>query len=461
LCVVQRNFGLSFDKVSRQWFIIIDSNLDSVSDFNLTYQGDTTNTQKDSSWLVLFQWTGSAYKVSYRLLDYIFESEKQTAFFVDYNNNNYDYTTDTVIKDSIEVLSVNTKPNDKSKGLGHDFRWQIDSSIIEADGYLNPKKVAVSFYQSNNDGQIDNPDAFVEIVNPYKVDAAGVRQNFVYFQYDADNVNYSLIADQTSITPYYDESFVGNPNEGQLFYFYSKDVVKQYSLGEFKADTRFFAKAGRNGIKFHYTHNTGEERRIDPSKTNIMDIYVLTQAYDTAFRQWLAAGIGTEPLVPTSQSLENSFSDVLEPIKSISDSLIYHSAKYKILFGNKADSKLQGTFKVVRNPARPTSDNDLKSRVLSAVNSYFSIDYFEFGETFYWSELSTYIMNLMSPDIVNIVIVPKDTDLPFGSLFEISCQPHEIFLSGATADDIEIIDSFTSAEINSVSSIINNTNASA
>lgn len=461
LCVVQRNFGLSFDKVSRQWFIIIDSNLDSVSDFNLTYQGDTTNTQKDSSWLVLFQWTGSAYKVSYRLLDYIFESEKQTAFFVDYNNNNYDYTTDTVIKDSIEVLSVNTKPNDKSKGLGHDFRWQIDNSIIEADGYLNPKKVAVSFYQSNNDGQIDNPDAFVEIVNPYKVDAAGVRQNFVYFQYDADNVNYSLIADQTSITPYYDESFVGNPNEGQLFYFYSKDVVKQYSLGEFKADTRFFAKAGRNGIKFHYTHNTGEERRIDPSKTNIMDIYVLTQAYDTAFRQWLAAGIGTEPLVPTSQSLENSFSDVLEPIKSISDSLIYHSAKYKILFGNKADSKLQGTFKVVRNPARPTSDNDLKSRVLSAVNSYFSIDYFEFGETFYWSELSTYIMNLMSPDIVNIVIVPKDTDLPFGSLFEISCQPHEIFLSGATADDIEIIDSFTSAEINSVSSIINNTNASA
>lgn len=461
LCVVQRNFGLSFDRVSRQWFIIIDSNLDAVSDFNLTYQGDTTNTQKDSSWLVLFQWTGSAYKVSYRLLDYIFESDKQTAFFVDYNNNNYDYTTDTVIKDSVEVLSVNTKPNDKSKGLGHDFRWQVDNSIIESDGYLNPKKVAISFYQSNNDGQIDNPDSFIEIVNPYKVDAAGVKQNFVYFQYDTDSVNYSLMTDQTLITPYYDESFVGNPNEGQLFYFYGKDVVKKYSLGEFTADTRYFAKTGRNGLKFHYTHNTGEERRLDPSKTNIMDIYVLTQAYDTAYRQWLAAGVGTEPFVPTSQGLENDFSDALEPIKSISDSLVYHSAKYKLLFGSKADNKLQGTFKVVRNPSRTTSDNDLKSRILSAINSYFSVDYFEFGETFYWSELSTYIMNLMSPDIVNVVIVPKDTDLPFGSLFEISCQPHEIFLSGATTDDIEIIDAFTAAEINSASAIINNTNESA
>ena len=460
LCVVQRNFGLSFDRATRQWFIIIDSNLDTVSDFSLTYQGDSTNTQKDSSWLILFQWTGSAYKVSYRLLEYIFESDKQTAFFVDYNNNNYDYTTDTVIKDSIEVLSINSVPNNKTKGLGRDYRWQIDNSIIEADGYLNPKKVAVSFFQAGTDGQIDNPDAFVEIVNPYKVDAAGVKQNFVYFEVSSDGVNYSLLEDQTLITPYYDESNVGNPYEGQLFYFYGKDVVKRFTLGEYRVDTKYFAKVGRGYLKFHYTHNTGEERRIDPSKTNIMDVYVLTQAYDSAYRQWLTAGVGSEPLVPTSQSLENDFADSLDAIKSISDSLVYHSAKYKLLFGTKADSKLQGTFKVVRNPLRTTSDNDLKSRILAAINSYFSIDYFEFGETFYWSELLAYIMNIMSPDIVNIVIVPKDASLPFGSLFEVSCQPHEIFLSCASANDIEIIDALTAAEINAASAIINNSNAS-
>lgn len=455
LCVVQRNFGLSFDRVSRQWFIIVDSNLDAVSPFSLTYQGDVSNTQKDSSWLILFQWTGSSYRVTYRMSEYIFESDKQTAFFVDYNNNNYDYITDTVIKDSIEVLGINSAPNNKSKGLGIDYRWQIDNTITEVDGYINPKKVAVSFYLSNENGQIDNPDAFDEIVNPDKVDAAGVKQNFVYFKISDDGVSYNLMTDQTLITPYYDESYVGNSEEDQLYYFYGKDVVKRYSLGQFVIEPLYFARTGRSNLKFHYIHNSGEERRIDPSKTNIIDVYVLTQAYDNAYKRWLAAGVGSQPLVPTSQSLENDFSSALEPIKSISDSLIYHSARYKLLFGPLADSKLQATIKVVRNPSRSTSDNDLKSRILSAINSYFSVDYFEFGETFYWSELSTYIMNIMTPDIVGIVIVPKDPTLPFGSLFEISCQPNEIFLSGATANEIEVIDAITTSEINATSSINN------
>ena len=67
----------------------------------------------------------------------------------------------------------------------------------------------------------------------------------------------------------------------------------------------------------------------------------------------------------------------------------------------------------------------------------------------------------MTPDIVNFVIVPKNSSLPFGSLFEIACQSNEILISGATAADIEIIDSVTAAQINSVAPIIVNTNASA
>ena len=34
-------------------------------------------------------------------------------------------------------------------------------------------------------------------------------------------------------------------------------------------------------------------------------------------------------------------------IKSLSDEIIYHPVKYKVLFGSKADTDLQGTFKVV------------------------------------------------------------------------------------------------------------------
>ena len=465
LCSVQRNFGLSFDTLTRQWFIVTESNLDAVSNFELTYQKDTSNSQKDSSWFILFQWTGLGYKVSYRLLEYIFESEKQTAFFIDYNNNNYDYITGTVIKDQIDVLSYNTLPTDSTNGLRADYRWQIDSPVVEIDGYVEPKKVVVSFYDSNNDGQIDNPDAFTEIVAPTSTNSVtGFYDKFVYFEISSDGNRYSLLSDQSLITAYPDETTVpGIPTDGQLFYFYDTDTIKKYdaSSGSMLLNTAYFAKSGRSKIKFHYMHNSGDERRIDPSKSNIIDIYVLTSDYDTSFRNFLQSGNTTAPLAPTSQSLENNFAAALEPIKSISDTMVFHSASYKVLFGTQATSNLQATFKAVRNSTRITSDNDLKTRILTAINNFFSIDNWTFGQSFNFTELSTYVLNQLTPDILNFIIVPKNPNLPFGSLFEIACQSNEILVSGATANDIEIIDAVTAAQLNSVSPVITNTNASA
>ena len=465
LCSVKQNFALSFDRLTRQWFIITNSNLDSKSSFDLTYQADTSNTQKDSSWMILFEWTGLAYRVSYRLLEYIFESEKQTAFFVDYSNNNYDYTTGSVIKDQIDVLGINKKPNNSSAGLGVDYRWQIDSAVIETDGYVEPKKVVVSFYDANNDGQIDNPDAFTEIVNPlYDDPQTTYLKNFIYFEISSDGNRYSLLADQSLITPYPSESDIpSTPVNGTLFYFYTANVVKSYDAtsGTYVLNTSYFAKLGRVGMKFHYAHNSGDERRIDPSKSNIIDIFVLTTAYDTAFRYYLQTGATTAPLAPTSQSLENNFAATLEPIKSISDTMVFHPASYKVLFGTQAVANLQATFKAVRNPTRITSDNDLITKILVAINSFFSVSNWDFGQSFNFTELSTYVLNQMTPDILNFIIVPKNPNIPFGSLFEITCQPNELLISGATANDIEIIDAVTAAQINSVSPVITNTNASA
>jgi hypothetical protein len=467
LCVVQRNFGLSFDRTSRQWFIVVDSNLDTISEFNLSYQADITNTQKDSSWLIRFQWTGLAYRVIYRYLEYIFESDKQTAFFVDYSNNNYDYTTDTLIKDQISVLGINTVPNTPSQGLKLDYRWQVDSTVVEVDGYVNPKKVVVSFYDANNDGQIDNPDAFDEIVAPNATDdgtLTGNLINFVYFEVSSDDLTYSLVdTSVTPITPYLDETVVDTNtlSAGDLVYFFTTNVVKMWTASNtYELKTNYFARQGRSNIKFHYTHNSGEERRIDPSKSNIIDIYVLTSSYDSAYRAYLTSQAGTAPLSPTSQSLENDFSSALDPIKSISDTLVFHPASYKVLFGTKASANLQGTFKAVRNQSRATSDNDLKTRILSSINNFFSLDKWEFGQSFNFTELATYVLNQLTPDIINFIIVPKNPDIPFGSLFEIACQTNEILINGATANDIEIIDAVTAAQINSVAPIITNTNAS-
>jgi hypothetical protein len=452
LCLNQRNFGLSFNKVSRVWNIVLDTNIDLVSPFSLALQGDKSNSSKDASWLVAFTWTGKNYKVRYRLTDYIFESEKQTGFFVDPNTINYDFTNDTVVKDQVNVLSINTLNNTPSQSLGKDYLWQVDGSVTEPDGYVEPKKVKVSFYDYNSSGQINNPDTFTEIVG------TGTT-NFVYFETLADGLRYKVVNTAT-ILPYQTESDVTAPVDGQLYYFYdpSLNVVKSYSTStvEFLYQPAYYAYPGRKGLKFQYQHNSGEDRRIDPSKSNLMDVYLLTSEYDSSYRSWLTDGVGNEPLAPTSQSLEQSFGGSLEDLKTISDEIIFQPVKYKVLFGARADINLQAVFKAVRNPSIPVSDNELKSSILDSINQFFALENWDFGQSFNFSELSTYVMNSLTPNIVNFIIVPRANN--FGSLYEISCLSNEIFINGATVSDIEIIDAITASQLRTTSIVTSSGN---
>jgi len=458
LSLTKGNFGLGLDQGKTEWYIITDSNIDLRSDFSLLNAKDSTNSNKDSSWMIAFEWTGKKYNVKYRVVDYLFESEKETAFYVDTSKINYDYINDSVIKDKITVLGINSDAT-ATTALRFDQEWQIDDTVLESDGYQNPKKVKVSFYDRDDDGLIDNPDSFNLIVNPNSINVqTGFKDKFVVFKKSTDGLRYSLI-DSTGFYFYPKESDVpaSLKEDGQFFYFYdpSVNVVKTWSssIGDFDLQTDYFARPGRSNLKFAYDHKAIETRRIDPSKTNLMDIYLLTKSYDTDFRNWLISDEGLEPLAPTSQSLEMLYGSTLTPIKAISDELVFHPVSYKILFGNRASPALQATFKAVRNSSRPTSDNDLKARILDAISNFFAIENWEFGQSFYFTELSTYVMNIMSPDITNFVIVPKQNS-NFGSLFEIKCQGNEVFISSASATDIEIIDSLTATEIKSIGNIV-------
>ena len=53
-----------------------------------------------------------------------------------------------------------------------------------------------------------------------------------------------------------------------------------------------------------------------------------------------------------------------------------------------------------------------------------------------------------------MIIVPRQESQVFGSLFEIQSRADEIFVSGATVDDIEIVTSINAAEIGAVSGTI-------
>jgi hypothetical protein len=447
ICMTSRNFGLTIDAYTREWGIILNSNLDITNPYSLSNQNNIEDQGLDASWLVAFVWTGKAYKVKYRILNYIFESDKETAFFNDPSSVNYDFTTNSVIKDKITVLSINATTATSTVGLGYDHIWQIDSPVIESDGYIEPKKVKVSFYDQTNTGQLLDPNSFNEIA----------ESQFVYFKQVNSSTRYSLTNDD--IIPHRFESNVlsSEKTDGQLFYFYapSLNVVKYWSntTASFVYTNQYYGRVGRSDIKFHYEHNSGEERRIDPSKSNIIDIYVLTTTYDNDIRSWLLGNLPTKPMAPTSQSLSQNYLAALTPIKAISDEIIFHPVNYKILFGSTADINLQAKFKAVKNSNKITTDNDLKTRILSAINAFFALENWEFGQSFHFGELSTYVTNLLTPDITNFVIVPVSNN-SFGSLYEVTCLSNELFVSGAQITDIEIIDAITASQLKSSSSII-------
>jgi hypothetical protein len=187
-------------------------------------------------------------------------------------------------------------------------------------------------------------------------------------------------------------------------------------------------------------------------------VYMLTRSYDTDYRQYLGGGTTTEPVPLTSDGLRTTFGAGLSAIKSISDDIVYHPARYKVLFGSKADNKLQATFKIVKNPNRTVNDNDIKVRVIAAINTFFDINNWDFGDRFYMSELTTYILNSLSPDLSNIVIVPKQAGQVFGSLFEIQSRADEILVNGATVDDVMVVTAITASEIGAtIDSIVTTT----
>ena len=118
-----------------------------------------------------------------------------------------------------------------------------------------------------------------------------------------------------------------------------------------------------------------------------------------------------------------------------------------MLFGKNADTSLQATFKVIKNDGIVITDSDVKLSIIQAINEYFAIDNWTFGDTFFYTELATYIHNALAPKISSIVIVPNKQENAFGSLFQVESNSDEIFISGATVDNVEVIDAVTASRL--------------
>ena len=458
------NFGLRYDVAVSDWKIILPNDVSSSETFDLSNSGNTSGQSLDSSWLIRFETVGQTYTVYYRNLNYVFESVLETDFYFDEAVKIFDATTGTTVYDQIKILKTNSNPDD-SNPLALDYTWYIFKGIFESDGYENSNKILITFPDSDNDGVPDNPELFELIVAP----EISTNSKYVFFRGEPgyDNFIVQTPVDNNTVLSNYetlqnaqiDATLYRN---GQLFYFPSTDEFYQLSIvgGSSYILNQVFnytAKIGRQDLYFQYRHNSPNYRRIDPSPNNIVDLYVLTKQYATDYTAWIRDTSNTvfKPVQPTNEELSLSYSS-LENFKSISDTIIYNPAEFKPIFGAKADPSLRATFKVIKNPNIVISDYDIQTSVISAINDFFAVDNWDFGETFYFSELAAYLHTTLAPNVASVLIVPASSSSPFGSLMQINADVNEIVVSAATVDDVQIISAITAAQLNVRSLAIQN-----
>lgn len=445
-----KTFGLRYDIPSMSWQIVESQNLGSGA-FSLTNAGSTAGTGLDNSWFISLSFTNGEYTAISRGLNYYFQSERETRFYFDPDVRVYDSRTATTLVDSIRVLRTNTEP-DSSNPLFYSQAYRIWQRAVGPDGIDDNRKIKITFPDDNLDEVPDDPDLFVELVAP----SVNVENKYVYFIESTNQYNFLQYdpVDQTEIVSSYatEQDILTNISlyaVGTIFYATDDNVFYQSQGTTLTVVTNYVARIGRQDLQFQYKHNAPNNRRIDPSPNNLIDFYILTKTYANDYFAYITDTSGkiSEPVMPTIDDLKTEFGSI-EAYKTISDSIIYNPAIFKPLFGNKADPALRATFKVIKNPNVNVSDNEIKSQVVAAINNYFDINNWDFGETFYFSELSAYLHTTLVPNVSSIVIVPANAGSQFGTLYQIDADPDEILTSAATVDNVQIISAITAAQLN-------------
>jgi len=325
---------------------------------------------------------------------FVYGSDEKIRFFNQNGKRRFNVETNKPERDAIVVSRINTKPNGSLFPLEEDLTFFAYRYFTEPDGYTDNRKVIVTLADVDNDNYPDNPLAFKTLSGNNNIALGTVTE---------DGNEYTVRTETGTEVP------------------------------------------GRSNLTATWRRISTSRYRIDPSLSNIIDVFVLNQNYDTKYREWIADSRkeSERPETPTEVELEKQFA-ALDSKKAISDSIVYRAAEYKVLFGELADLELQGKFKIVKVSGTTLTDNEIKSRVLTAIQNFFDINNWDFGETFYFTELSAYIHQQLPGVISSVVLVPLATNSQFGDLFQIGPDSNELFIPDVTLTDIEIVDSLNS-----------------
>jgi hypothetical protein len=358
---------------------------------------------------------------------YIFESLKTVRWHDLQDHKVLDATTGTQKRDTIKLIASKLMPvidantgkvkivNGNYQFVTQDINISFDivDNVYDPDGYPVFKRIVVSPTDTDDDGSVDNPEAFQDVLALTPAATNG-EVRLVKFALDTNSSFNSWVPLAADLQDGY-----GDPEA-------------------LPAMTR----VGVPNLSFQWKHYADNDIRIDPAITNIIDVFVLTSEYDFLVRQWIAAGSIEDdvPDVPSDLDLKLAFQD-FEQYKMFSDQLVWRPVQYKYLFGNMAQDELKAQFKIVKLPNSTLSDGEIRSKVITTINDYFDVNKWEFGETFFFTELAAYIHLQLATAISSVALVPLSQDGKFGELFEIRSGSNEVFISTAQVSDIIIIDS--------------------
>jgi hypothetical protein len=410
------------------------------------------------------------WRITLRGLRFVFESIAKVQWFENGKRALAQYTAEAN-PDLIRVMRINRNLNDiRGYALEKDFNLLIDRMWTYPDGNYETRRTTVLFQTTNDLGYPTIPDTYYQLVS------SSTRENFLFWANTANppyvQPLYTVKAYDTDLLRAADTPAIGTVGfqvTSSVSYLYNEtfwlftssgwvqDLSNTYTMHRGRGpniaqlwvtSSGTTTTDGGDEIVFHWKHYAPSDHRIDPASTNINDIFVLTFSYDIAIRQWIAQGAVLDklPLPPTELDLSIAFS-ALEQFKMFSDTIIWRPVKYKFLFGNGANPELVGQFKIVRLANSSVSDGEIRSRVINSINTYFSASNWDFGETFYFTELAAYIHQQLVGLIGSVVLVPTAGDTAFGDGFEVSCNPDELFISTAQVSDVVIINSNTAVNL--------------
>jgi hypothetical protein len=347
-------------------------------------------------------------------------------------------------------------------GLGKDYLWKITGQQIDPDGYADPTSVRVTMWEGTNTGVPADPDEFNNIVNPSltpslllfwrKDTSSDGYQYWTPITIPLDQI-FQNASDVPPVTVFINNEMVVNPYwvPGKLIYVINQEIFYQYTsvsvstvgtLNDVTANYKM--RIGRNNLSFLWKHYAPTDQRINPAVTNVIDMYVLTSAYDTDLRNWISTNGSSDtlPQPPARAELAANFSN-FNRYSMMTDTMVWHPVSYKLLFGSQAPAELQATFLVVPAPGTTYTNNQIQTLVIQAVNQYFNLSNWDFGASFFFTELGAYIHQQLISIVGSVVILPVSAQSKFGDLFEITCNPDEIPISCATVNNVQIVPSLT------------------